>query len=134
MNMIVFLKEKKKAIFLNLLFGNVLIEILCFINSTALQRLVFHLEFSALIVPVLFICYISMRAVKNAFLKVLLVELEAFLFFYCMVVLVVCTFQLQAGSTATEWSSLFSFLLIPSFIFTPVWALLGAMNFFLLKE
>jgi hypothetical protein len=134
MKVITFLREKKKAIFLNLLFGNLIIEVLCFINSTALQRLVFQLEFTAIIVPILFIGYASMQVRSHPFMKLLIIELEAFMFFYLMIVLVICTSQWQAGSSPIQWSGLFSFLLIPSFIFTPVWALLGAMNFFLLKE
>ena len=134
MKITTFLKKKKKAILLNLLFGNLIIEILCFINSTALQRLILHIEFSIIIIPALLICYASMQTLTHPLLKLLIIELEALIFFCLMMIMVVLTSQLQAASSPVQWSGLFGFLWIPCLIFTPIWAFLGAMNFFLLKE
>lgn len=134
MRFIDFIRQQKKAIWVNLLIGNMLIEVICYLNSSFLQRLVYQIEFSALIIPMLFLAALTIGMSSHTFWRFVIIQIEAFLFFYVFTLVMYLTSLVPNDFNLNVFTGLFSFLLLPALWLCPVWIGFGSMNYWMLSK
>ena len=130
-----FFKQQKVLIIVNLLVGNLLIELLSYINSTVWEILIYQIEFSILIIPVLFLAALSIKPIKNKIWMFVVIELESLVFFYLMSFLIILTSSIiESDFNRSGILGVLPFLVLPALIFSPIWSAIGIMNAYLLKR
>ena len=126
---------QKWVIISNLIMGNFLIEILFFLNSTALERLLYHIELSVLILPTLLTCSIIFQKIKKKIWQFFFIQGAALIFFYVFSFLIILTASfLSPPNTESNFTGILFFLLFPAIWLSPVWIGMGVLNFYLLQK
>ncbi len=137
MNLIKFIKKKKWLILGNLVIGNFVIWLLSYLNSTTLEILMYQAEFTILLIPALFLAVLSVSRIKSKVWTFVLIELESMVFFYLMMLLTIltaCIIEPDPVGSNSDFLGMLTFLLLPTFVLSPIWSALGIINAFLLKR
>ena len=135
--MLLFLKKYSSLIISNLILGNVIIEVLCYLNSSIIERLSYHLEFTLLILPILWLFLTVAIKVKKRYCFLWAQIFSAFSFYLMSFLIITTSFLLENNmhfSNLSGVQELWLFLFLPLLWLSPIWIGVGILNYVLISR